>query len=303
MSTPTTNRAPLLLAALSAFVAAPSLARPAGDSCYEVEYIEIAESLDTSCTGINDHMVLSGRYCVFADCDPWVVDGYVYDHHSGLYETFSVDGYDVVGWTRINNRGQVVFEAYDEAGLSAGFLRQPDGSIELLPFPGEGEPTSYSAIGINQAGTVVGYVWDEAEGRNRGVIWDGDDQVVLDGPSPGDNYLADIADDGTIVGVSVWDGGIYGFMDDGRTLTWFGLEEGWWNEALGVNDRGQVALFDVSDELGAAWIWTRGEIQALAADDEASVLSFDINNRGVATLEITSDHSRGAIARPVACPR
>lgn len=297
-----TNTTPLSLALLLlAALPLDAHARTTDNTCYEVEYIEIAESLDTSCVGANDHMVLSGRYCVYADCDPWVVDGYVYDYTAGTYETFSLDGYDVIGWSRINNAGDVVFEAFDAEGASAGFVRHPDGTIDQLPFPGTGEPTSYSAVGINNGGTIVGYVWDEAEGRNRGVIWDGDDYTVLDGPSPGDNYLVDIADNGTVVGVAAWDDGVYGFKDDGSTVTWFGVDDDWWNEALGINNRGQVALYDVNDELGAAYIATKGTLAPLAADDEASVMSFDINNRGVATLEITTDHSRGAIAWPVPC--
>lgn len=134
---------PRLAATLGALTLAPSAhARPAGHTCYDIEYIEIAKSLDSNVTGVNDHLQVVGQYCIHEDCDPWEVGGHVYDLRTGRSETF------------------------DDEGRSAGVLRAADGTITPLPFPGEGEPTSYWALGINSAGTVVGYAWDAATGLN-----------------------------------------------------------------------------------------------------------------------------------------
>lgn len=277
-----------------------SLSDAADRVCYEIEYVEIPE-IDQGCFfGLNDHMQLTGNACTGPEC--WPIVGFVYDYRTGAYDPFSPDGYDIVMWSKVNNHGVVAFEASNLDGTMAGFLRWPDGTIEQLPYPGEGEPTPYSAIGINNAGSIVGYVWDAAEGRDRGVIWTDDGYTVADGPGPGSNYFADITDDGAVIGVSVWEDGVFGFRDDGRTVTWYDVGGLGMTEALGGNNRGQVTLLDISAESGGAFVSARGHVTELVDRDDAYVLSADINNRGVAALEVLDTIDRPAIAWPVACP-
>ena len=128
----------------------------------------------TQARAVNNQGLVSG----FRDISPGFRAGFIYDP---MTETFT----DVVPGRftiehGINSKGEVVgntifFSGEDPCGspftVNNGWLRAVDGSITYFQVNGE----STRARGINDAGSIVGFVNDSASGKTKGFV------VKLDG--------------------------------------------------------------------------------------------------------------------------
>ena len=128
----------------------------------------------TQARAVNNKGLVSG----FRDISPGFRAGFIYDHKT---ETFTdvVPGRFTVEHG-INSKGEVVgntifFSGEDPCGspdaVDNGWLRAVDGSITYFQVNGE----ATRARGINDAGSIVGFVNDSASGKTKGFV------VKLDG--------------------------------------------------------------------------------------------------------------------------
>jgi uncharacterized membrane protein len=109
---------------------------------------------------------------------------------------------------RINNRGDIVGQYWDENQFAHGFLLR-DGQVTTLDFPGADDTT---AFGINESGTIVG-TWDLTDSQqnpieNHGFIWSNGAFTQVDFPGAKDTSVFAINAQGDMVGA--WDNDING---------------------------------------------------------------------------------------------
>jgi hypothetical protein len=306
------NRFTAALAATTALLlASPALA--GRDICYDVETVNVQDAegddLQTSWTGVNNAGVFVGDYCLYEGCDPYVAPGAVYDSRDGTFETFSVDGFTDIEWAGINDYGEVVFEAfaYDDSDNvidAASFIRDPSGEITQLDFPGTGDYVVTQ--GINNAGTVVGYFYDNDEERLRGAIWEDGDYTLYDIDVDGlpHTQLFDITDDGAVLGIAYSEdfSAYYSFLDDGRGITRIEYDDDVPTVAEGMNNRGQVVGAEYSTGVDRSFVYTRGSFKTIDIEGALGSVPFGINDHGVIAGTWWDDlFLSGFIARPVSC--
>jgi len=178
---------------------------------------------------------------------------------------------DVAG---VNDARQVV-GTYNNPGQQA-YIWQ-DGQVTDLGTLG-GQTT---AAAINAKGHVVGTT-QLADGTSVPFIWQNGVMRQLDGTTQG--YALDINDRDQVVGYSVSESGVSGFLWDAGSLTILGDQVGTTMPSA-VNNGGQVTGYiDGQDGTVRAFVWERGRTRKLSSRlfnlqmpiDQA----FDINDAG-----------------------
>jgi uncharacterized membrane protein len=164
-----------------------------------------------------------------------------------------------------------------------------DFELELLDLP-DGS-TAGSAVAINQAGIIAG--WVETDDGRRAAFWGEDGPIVIkhplfDGAGSIESESIAINDEGLIAGTVSW-------LEDGqpRTLAfvWDGVNAQYLDPLLVVNgfaasiNNSGVVAGAVVDEAGvrSPVLWWRGQIVMLGKlDDRPHAVATDINNAGFA---------------------
>src|SRR5215471_13889150 len=139
----------------------------------------------TTARGINDHGQIVGAYRTVPPRHALLIE-------NGQYIPLapeSVLGTDYSEAFKINDRGDVVGQYFDDAGFGHGFLLHK-GVLTTLDFPGASD--TY-AFGINASGTVVGY-WDVLDANGNllavhGYTWKGGSFTQFDFPGATDTSL------------------------------------------------------------------------------------------------------------------
>lgn len=188
----------------------------AAERCYELEEVNVPDGaggeLFTSWYGVNDRGEAVGNYCIDAFCAPvgpddQVVGGAIYDIRRGTFETFTLPApFNWVGSLKIANDGVIVGQAL-ESEVSGGvlgafvdfapFVRDPDGTIEILPPPTD-DTVQHLAEGVNPRGDVVGW-FVESDGIPQGFVYrDGAYASYSVGDQP--TLLNDVNARGDVVG-------------------------------------------------------------------------------------------------------
>jgi probable HAF family extracellular repeat protein len=191
----------------------------------------------------------------------------------------------------INDHGVVV-----GAGASANgeyhALMWADGKATDLGTLGG---TLSQAFGINNLGQVVGLSWT-ASGEPHGFLWDHGKMTDL-APLVSAN---DINDQGQVVGEYWAPGGSMNpvmYQPREHKLTDLGTADGWYGEAMAVNNRTQVAGYLGVPRGNTAFYWSNGQMTdlgTLSANDQSQGLG--INDRGLMVGEVdTSVGSRAFV--------
>ncbi len=171
----------------------------------------------------------------------WLLDG---SGLSGPSDAHDInDSNQVVGW----------HHSSDEA-----FIWE-DGLMEILPHLGINRSRAY---GINNAGQVVGNVFDPDSHEEQAAIWEGGAPPVLLGSLGGSYSRAnDINNSGTIVGAAKK-------ADDATVPFYYKLSDGVMTElmnigigsARAVNNNGVIVGYAVNsagDDKPVKWVWSR----------------------------------------------
>jgi probable HAF family extracellular repeat protein len=114
----------------------------------------------------------------------------------------------------------------NRAGQIVGFLATPEPELDPLPFvlaavrwerqdgagwemstlapaPDQREPVDSEAMDINEAGQIVGVVWNSSASAYRAVLWEGYARTELSAPAPDEKTMATaINEAGQVVGLS-----------------------------------------------------------------------------------------------------
>jgi uncharacterized membrane protein len=162
--------------------------------------------------GINNHGEIVGGYFI-------VPPSHAYLFKAGQFAPLApstVLGTNPSQAFEINDRGDIVGLYSTDIGTH-GFLLHK-GVVTTLDFPTASDTL---AIGVNEAGTVVGY-WDivDSDGNllaAHGFIWKDGNFSQIDFPGAGATYLYGINARGDIVGE--WDSDIFGTTVHGFVLT------------------------------------------------------------------------------------
>ncbi|WP_341530211.1 DUF3466 family protein [Nostoc sp. UHCC 0302] len=183
----------------------------------------------------------------------------------------------------INNIGQVVGSSYINSGVSRAFLWTESTPIRDLGTPSIGS----EAWGINDAGQVVGDLFDPTNGQSRAFLWTESGGTQNLGTLGGNIRSAafDINNAGQVVGFANT------ANEQTRAFLWTeskGLKNlgtlGYYSFATGINDVGQVVGdSDSTDVPTRAFLWSEStgmiNLGTLGADNSYSY-SYAINNAG-----------------------
>jgi hypothetical protein len=151
-----------LFAAIGLVMATPAAAG------YRITTIDGPSSpalLGTVVDGINNNGLVSGYYVLAGDPmlgqPPQNYVGFTANTDGSNFTSFSRAGHEQTGVSGINDAGTTVGVSVLTYGTGNGFVRTADGSFtDIVPTFG-GVPSAYSeAIGINNAGDIVGFYTD-----------------------------------------------------------------------------------------------------------------------------------------------
>lgn len=177
-----------------AFAAAAGLAASAQATSYKYVTVDAMAPnvLGTVVTGINDGSLATGYYVVAGNVAageaPQNYHAFTVNADGSGFSSIDRAGYWQTGASGINNAGSVVGVSVSYGGVGTGFLRAADGSFTDI------DPTSlnsvYSeAIGINNAGAIVGYFTtvvppslDQIQAYSHGFIYSNGTYSQLDVP-------------------------------------------------------------------------------------------------------------------------
>ena len=207
---------------------------------------------------------------------------------------------------KINDRGDVVGDFLDIFGFSHGFLLRK-GVLATLDFPGASDTL---ALGINAAGTVVGY-WDLLDANGNllavhGYTWKGGSFTQFDFPGATDTSLFGINDRGDVVGG--WDPGLtspieHGFICSNKQCTSFDVPVAGATITQGddINAHGDIAGGWV-DAGGAlhGFLLADGNFMSLDFPGATTTIAFGINAAGqiVGRYNSADGSNHGFLAQP-----
>jgi hypothetical protein len=180
---------------LIALAAATTLAASAGATSYKYVTVDApatANLLGTVVTGINNGGSAAGYYVVGGDPSqgqaPQNYHAFTVNSDGSGFTDIDRPGYWQTGAAGINDGGAIVGVSVSYTGVGTGFLRAADGSFTDI------NPTTLSsvyseAVGINNAGAVVGYFTntlppslDQIQAYSHGFIFDAGSYTQLDVP-------------------------------------------------------------------------------------------------------------------------
>jgi hypothetical protein len=201
---------------------------------YSFQTVDVQGATATNVQGVNNSGVSAGSF--FAG---GISQGFV-RATDGTITTFSIDGLStVVGG--INNLGQTA----GNAGDSLGFIRNPDGTFVTFAAPG-------AVLGINNAGTIVGYISTQGNTVVTGYLRAADGTITpINDPSGSRTVAQGINDLGQIVGnfnsqtqgfLRNTDGSFANFTVPGAHVQ---------TAAQGINNLGDIGgFFDIASNQG-----------------------------------------------------
>jgi probable HAF family extracellular repeat protein len=137
--------------------------------------------------------------------------------------------------------------------VSFGTWAAPIYNFTTIDVPGG---TASFAIGINDAGQIVGY-FDDATGRH-GFLKDGSIYTTVDVPGATRTEANGINSTGQIVGYFGDATGTHGFLKDGDTFTTLNYPGAGDTLAYGINDSGQIVGVFNAGGLGHGFFYTAG---------------------------------------------
>lgn len=180
---------------LIALATATCLAASAGATSYNYVTVDAPGTpnlLGTVVTGINNGGSATGYYVVGGDPSqgqaPQNYHAFTVNSDGSGFANIDRPGYWQTGASGINDSGSIVGVSVSYTGIGTGFLRAADGSLTDI------NPTTLSsvyseAIGINNAGAVVGYFTntlppslDQIQAYSHGFIYSGGTYSQLDVP-------------------------------------------------------------------------------------------------------------------------
>jgi uncharacterized membrane protein len=195
----------------------------------------------------------------------------------------------------INNRGAIAGVYEDGAGVFHGFLREPNGKVDSIDYPGA---SNTEAFGVNDFGTVIGLFFDAA-GAHAFTLRDGRFQLA-DLPG-GQTIPFSINDRGQIVGefVTTPNTNGFGYLEQPNkhvTFTTAPNSQPQGTFFISINNRDQVlgaytdqsgavqnflrtgddyALFNLPERLGASGV------SAQTVNDLDDIVGFYSDGNGV----------------------
>lgn len=300
----------LLLATVTSLLAWPS-ALSAKDTCYDIEKVNVpgpyGVDRSTSWTGVNNSGLVSGNFCVYEGCDPFVIGGALYDTHQDAVETFQVPGYAMTFPGKLNNMGEVAIQACNPRSDAAydwmcrPYVRNASGAFIPLERP---RSVWTAGSSIDDERRVGGQFWDNTRGY-LGIVWDEDGWQVIDMFPGYQTFIGEVLNDGTIVGsvVSLDWTEAWGFEIGDNGMSWIIPPED--NPLFfvdGGNNRGQKVGRELSTGVERAYVLYRGELTPLDIEGAYNSQAADINEHGV-IVGTYNDYSWGFVARPVTCEK
>jgi probable HAF family extracellular repeat protein len=197
----------------------------------------------------------------------------------------------------INNRGAIAGVYEDSGGGFHGFLRQPNGKVDSIDYPGA---SITEAFGVNDFGTVIGLFFDAAGNVHAFTLRDGRFQLA-DLPGGLQTIPFSINDRGQIVGEFITTPNTHGFgyleqPDKQVTFTTAPNSQPQGTFFISINNRDQVlgaytdqsgavqnflrtgddyALFNLPERLGASGV------SAQTVNDLGDIVGFYSDGNGV----------------------
>jgi probable HAF family extracellular repeat protein len=209
----------------------------------------------------------------------------------------------------INNRGAIAGTYQGGDGAFHGFLREPNGKVDVIDFPGA---VDTEAFGVNDFGTVIGVFFDAALNSHAFTLRDGRFQLA-DLPGGLLTIPFSINDRGQIVGEFVTTPNTTGFgfleqPDKHVTFTTAPNSQPQGTSFISINNRDQVlgtytdqsgavqnfvrtgddyALFNLPERLGASGV------SAQTINDVGDIVGFYSDGNGVQHGFFASPSRRG----------
>ncbi|HLH52854.1 MAG TPA: hypothetical protein VKY92_04485 [Verrucomicrobiae bacterium] len=268
----------------------------------------------TSFFGINNRGDIVGDYGVAGE---YLADGVTHVVAGFLLEKDHFIDVAIPGspWTEvfaINNRGVAVGDYMDDLGNWWDFVRNPDGTIELLPPVVPGAQGSEEGIGINNEGTIVGTFRLSAPPAgsygipgSSGFIFKQGVYTTFNYPNAIGTHPTGINDRGEIVGI---------FRDANNVRHGFLLKDGSFSSidvptaiggtiggtyGEGINNAGEVVgRFLDSNSVQHGFVLSKGVYTILDFPGASDSVAFGLNDRG--QIVGTSDSGTiGWIATPL----
>lgn len=218
----------------------PAMAQP-----YELTEVNYPGDQYTSIFGLDDHGGFVGNYAAPDDPTFSHVWGFVSDGEH--FEQVDIEGSPFITVDGINNRG-VAVGWFADPGYACwhGFIRHPDGEIEVLPDPAPCTPFYYSgAMDINESGTIVGRYFDRTAGVSaRGFVYRNGKLTTHHVPGARHTDFGGINDHGQIAGSALFqeNGAFVGrlFILDGDAYQLVDFPAGVFGAVYDINNRGEV---------------------------------------------------------------
>jgi hypothetical protein len=291
----------VVIATLVYLLFAPFLAWPQGYTIHQVTY---PKSVETRAVGINDRPGARGDVVgsyndgtmdptALAQYAKWG-SSYVPVHPSGPCGDAQVTG--------LNNRrviiglGCVGYEGYGFVHVGAT-KEHPETHTEIIRFP---NMASTEALGINDAGDIVGIFHSEETQNNHPYLLQGEIFTELPAIPGWEITPADINNVGQIAGTiyEYWTGTTWGFLYENGEYEFF--EVGGYGWVHGLNDHGHIVgsyfVFEYYDDnindVTCCWrgfLFKDSTFTTINATKDASTTAAGINNAG---------HIAGTFYRP-----
>jgi probable HAF family extracellular repeat protein len=150
-----------------------------------------------------------------------------------------------------------------------------DFTFSTIDVPGA---FSTEALGINNAGQIVGFFKDNTGAGQHGFLYDRGIFTTIDVPGATGTIPFGINNARQIVGTTATSTGIHGFLYDGGTFTTIDVPGAQETEAHGINDAGQI-VGDFVDNAGLhGFLYHDGTFTAIDAPGAQSTQAFRIND-------------------------
>jgi hypothetical protein len=282
-----------------------------------VRTIAIPGAVDTGAGGINNRGEIVGKYEEEADS----LDHGFFRDRKGRYHQIDVPGAVTTQASKLNGRGQIVGAFNTEICQNPdqvvcpgakGFLLER-GRFTTIAVP---DAVYTQALGINNAGVVVGEYLDEASAIH-GFRWQRGRFDTIDVPGSSNTSVSDINDQGDVIGVH---GDVASDIDGflllhrpGADVESFDAPAGSITLVFGMNNRRQIVGVggEIDLSVSQGFLLTggaEGEFTPVEIRGTDRTEVFDINDRGqivavVSRLDGAQDGNRdGQPALPIMTP-